>query len=181
MNWTQNTDDINSWVNQSVYGGMSTQGEGIDLRLEMNQLLYGTPFSLPKGHWIILRTFDKNQKSEFYKPCTKEGVGGPAYPFTEQLVKTRHVPTGMSSDKLEQTKAGALDVDSRTYYFEYFLKLNIGDYIYELDWDDHRLRPTIGQVIRLSKYLIKRVNPNRMENGNIQFYSVLAEHEDIRN
>jgi len=113
MNWTNdistNITDIH--INRTVYGGVLTQGEGIDLRAEMHNLLYGSSGKKPKGHWVCLRKYNRNKPSKFYSYVTHEGVGGPAYEYTDSFIRVRKVPIRKDTDRIESIKAGALITD----------------------------------------------------------------------
>ena len=169
---------IDSYINNTFYQGLSSQGEGIDLRIEMNHILYGNAQRKPKGHWVILRSYDLCSPSQFYNKQTKEGVGGPAYNYTDTILRTRRVPKGLGVDPL---KAGnALD-DAYIYYFEYNVNIKRGDHIIELFWNDHSIKPTITNDIMTERYRVVSVHPYRLENGNVQYHSVNAEIDETSN
>lgn len=169
---------VDSWVNNTFYPSFLSQGEGIDLRIEMQQILYGSSTRLPKGHWVIYRRYDRCAPSQYYKRSTKEGVGGPAYRYTDILLRTRRVPLAKGSDSLNILKAGADIGDTYIYYFTYDLNPSRGDHIMELVLNDHSSRPT-EIVFSEDRYLIKRIHPYRLENGNIQYWIVNAEYDEV--
>jgi hypothetical protein len=179
MNWVQQQQEsVDQYLNSTMYGGIS-QADGIDLRIEINRLLYGTGTQNAKGHYVIVRKFDRTKHSQYWKDCTKEGVGGPGYFYLDILLKTRRVPIKMAGDSLLPTKAG-IDVGDRyLYYFEYTLKPRRGDQIFELDWDDHRVQPDINNVSLLEKYSIDKVHPYRLEFGRVEYYACAAEFDEV--
>lgn len=183
MNFGANTQLIDTYINSSLYGGTVTQGEGIDLRLEMNWLLYGKnipPYRKPKGHWVVYRRFDRCTVSENYQSSTKESVGGPGFAYTDELLKTRRVPTDAKGIPLDATKAGIGIGDKYLYYFEYTLKPKRGDQIFEIDWDDHSVAPTqIESLTYLDRYSVARIHAYRLEDGNIQYYIVSTEFDEV--
>lgn len=176
MNWINNQDivSINNYINTSVYGGTGVQGNGIDIRLEMHHILYGDFGIVPKGHWVVLRKYNRNQRSAYYNKTTHEGVGGPAYTYTDHLLRTRRVPVGAKHEQLIESKVGNIIGDQFIYYFEWTVNPKIGDDIYELDLNDHTLMPNINEVNFIERYKIKRSLPYRLENGNIQYYSAVS-------
>lgn len=179
MQWTKALKHTDDYINSTFYSGVSTQGEGIDLRIETNRILYGGNGRVPKGHWVILRRYNYNKKSEFYNETTKEGVGGPGYEYTDELLRTRRIPASRSPD-YNGLKAGGLLEDSLVYYFEYTVKPKVGQDIFELDLDDHSKKPKPFTYKLEEKYKIKRVHPYRLENGNVQYYTAMVERDEVR-
>jgi hypothetical protein len=181
INWTFDTSGTDTFINQNLYSGFG-QNEGIDLRIEMNRLLYGTVGKLPKGHWVVLRKFDTSSVSSTYNKYTHEGVNGPAYNYTDVIIRTRRVPVSKRSDELNANKAGVAITDAFTYYFEYTVNPKIGYEIFELDptFNHSVTVPTISTSTLCDKLTIKRVHPYRLENGNIQYWAVIAEVDQVR-
>lgn len=184
MNWSPHeaASTTDSYINQSVYSGAITQGEGIDLRTEMNWILYGKltpPTRKPKGHWIVYRRFDRCTKSEYFSERTKEGVGGPAYVYTDELLRTRRLPTDRTGLPLDSVKIGIDITEKYLYYFEYTVNPKIGDQIFEIIWNDHSITPTLGNISYKDKYLIKRVHDYRLEDGNIQYFIASTDYDEV--
>lgn len=177
ITWQQSIDATNDWVAQTFYDGAS-QGEGIDLRIELQRILYGGFGQVPKGHWVVLRQYDRSNPSDSYNKRTHEGVGGPAYQYTDTILRTRRVPTGKRSDDLSAIKAGMNLLDMFTYYFEYHINPRVGDDIFELELNDHTNMPTNPTFSQ--KWHIKRVHPYRLEQGNVQYWMAVAEYDEIR-
>jgi len=179
--FSQNESTINTYVNSTIYPGVSTQGEGIDLRVEMNRILYGNGASSPKGHWVVLRKYDRCRKSIYYNETTHEGINGPAFEYTDYVIRTRRVPIAFKGNPLEPLKAGQAIEDRYIYYFEYTVKPKRGDHIIELSLDDHSTQPTITKNIMAERYRITAVQPYRLEHGNVQYYSTQAEIDETSN
>jgi hypothetical protein len=180
MNWNQtNVSTVDTYINKSVYFGASGS-EGIDLRQEMNWILYGKttfPTRVPKGHWVVYRRYDRTQKSIYYSERTKEGVGGPPHIFTDALLRTRKVP--INALGLVPSQIGMQTFDKFTYYFEYTVNPKPGDNIFELDWSNHALTPNISTVTFTDRYIIKGTSDFRLENGNIQYWSVSVDYDEV--
>ena len=180
MDWYRpDTDSIDTYIGDTYYPGLSTQGEGIDLRTEMNYILYGKGTRKPKGHWVIYRSYDRSKPSENYSSDTHEGVGGPAWEYTDTLLRTRRVPVRFRGDPLDPVKAGIAVSDNYVYYFEYTVNPKRGDHIIELIWDDHSVKPTLSSVPLLERYIIRGTHPYRLENGNIQYWATTTEFDEI--
>lgn len=183
MQWYNDTTttSTDNWISNTFYSGLSTQGEGIDLRQEMSFLLYGNPPRSPKGHWIIYRRYDRTRPSKYYKKSTKEGVGGPAYEYTDSLVRTRRVPLDKNGNPLDPLKAGMDIGDKYCYYFTYDVNPKRGDHIIEVSLNDHSITPNVDTVeLSEERYLIKRTHGYRLENGNIQYWIVSCDYDEIR-
>lgn len=181
INWMADAAATDNFLNQSLYSGLG-QGEGIDLRIELNRLLYGTISKPPKGHWVVLRKFDSSSLSTSYNKYTHEGVGGPAYNYTDVILRTRRVPVSKRSDELEPMKVGVNIGDNYIYYFEWTVNPKIGYEILELDptFNHSTTNPNLNNVSFHDKYTIKRVHPYRQEHGNIQYWAVVAEFDQVR-
>lgn len=177
MQWFKRLNASDAYLSDTVYPGLGTsEAEGIDLRQEMNLILYGNPWRKPLGHWVVWRHFDRTRRSDYYNPYSKEGVNGPAHPFTDTLIRTRRMPYPRS-DTEDSLKMGSLFDDKFVYWVEYHVPIKNGDQIYELDVTDHKDMPTSYNFTE--KYDIKRIHPYRLENGNIQYYSALVELNNI--
>lgn len=181
MNWlSSDIKSIDQTINNTVYNNLGTS-EGIDLRLEVQGILYGTLFNtLPKGHWVILRKYDRTNYSENFLKSTKEGVGGSAFEYTDSLVRTRYTDASSKRDTFDFVKPGVVPDNNLVYYFDYTVKPNEGDYIMELRHDDHTITPDINIVETSSRWLIKRVHPYRIDNGNIAYYACVTERDLVR-
>ncbi len=176
--FSSNQSSIDTYINTTAYPGITTQGEGIDLRVEMNGILYGNAANSPKGHWVILRKYDRSKPSIYYNKRTHEGVGGPAFVYTDSLLRTRRVPIAFKGHPLEPLKGGKSIEDRYIYYFEYTTYPKRGDHIIELSIPDHSVTPTITENIMADRYRITAVQPYRLENGNVQYYSVQGEFDE---
>lgn len=181
LTWSYDTSATDNYLNSTLYSGLG-QGEGIDLRIELNRILYGTIGKKPKGHWVLLRKFDSSKPSANYNSATKEGVGGPAYEYNDVVLRTRRVPVSKRSDALEPLKAGVAIGDSFTYYFEYTVNPKIGFEIMEPNptFDHTTTSPNFNGILFCDKLTIKKVHPYRLENGNIQYWAVVAEIDQVR-
>lgn len=181
ISWTFDTSATDTFLNQNLYAGLS-QGEGIDLRIEMHRLLYGAIGKKPKGHWVVLRKFDTSRPSSTYNKYTKEGVNGPAYEYTDLVLRTRRVPAAKSTDALVAMKAGASIGDTFTYFFEYTVNPKVGYEILELDpeFDHSVITPDLTDATFCDKLTIKRIHPYRLENGNIQYWAAVSEVDQVR-
>ena len=176
MNWFKSASDTDEFIKNTLYPDINNEADGIDLRQEINWILYGNAFKKPLGHWVILRHFDRTKHSEFWNPISKEGINGPAHPYTDILLRSRRMPYPRS-DTEEVAKAGNIFSDKLVYWFEYHVEIANGDQIYELDVVDHKNKPTSYNFTE--KFDIKRLHPYRMENGNVQYFAALCEYNNI--
>lgn len=164
-------------IQSTYYPGMISEADGIDLRIEMNRILYGTVFKKPLGHWVIARVFDGSTKSKYFNEYSKEGIMGPSHDFKDYLVKARRVPSRLSRSKLEDEKSGELTQHRLSYYFEWTVPLRDGDQIFEIQNYDSITKPT--EIILTEKYDIDRVYPFRLENGKVQYIQAVCKYNMI--
>lgn len=177
MQWYKQQSETDAYIRSTVYPGLAnTEAEGIDLRIEMNYILYGNSFRKPLGHWVVLRHFNRAAHSDYWNNVSKEGINGPAHPYTDYLIRSRRIPYPRN-DTENASKAGDIFSDKLVYYFEYNVNISMGDQIYELDVTDHKNQPTTYNFTE--KYDVKRLHPYRLENGNVQYFAALGEYNNI--
>lgn len=154
----------------------------INLRTEFQNLLYGTPNTPQKGHWVVYRRFDLTQTaSGYYDEVYREGVGGPAHPYTDTVVLTRTDPLFDPNKDEAQTPMGVLEGGIFVYYFEYDLRPSIDDQIFEIDWDDHTQKPNLSQIPTpyQDKWNIHSVFPHRADSGRIEYWTTYCNRDRI--
>jgi hypothetical protein len=178
MDWMADSTNTDNYINSTVYGSIG-QGEGIDLRIELHAILYGGLGKVPKGHWVILKKYNRAVPSSFYNKRSHEGVGGQAFESSNTLLKTRRVPLSKNNEQLAPLKSGIDIENTYIYYFEYTVNPKIGDDILELSWDNHALQPDVNTVQPYEKYRIMRVHPYRLEQGNIQYWMAVAKYDEV--
>ncbi len=172
MDWYNNASS--TWLNNDLFS--TGLPDGVDLRSEIRTILYGSAVKNPLGHWVIVRNFDRTNTSEYWNKYSKEGVGGPAHPYTDVLLRTRRIPAPRNDTEFN-AKVGNIFSDQFVYYFEYNTTVQLADQIYELDVADHTNTPTSYNFTE--KYDIRRVHPYRENNGNVQYYAVISEYSNI--
>ena len=158
-----------------------TSQTGIQLRTEMHDMLYGNVLcgKKPKGHWIVVRNFDRTQFSKYYNKVSNEGVHGPKHPFTDTLIRARTIP--YSRKGMDDTfKVADINDNGHLYYVEWDVSAKHGDQLYELIWDDHSLTPDLSTVEYDIKYHVRRVIPKRCDYGNKAYNVIIVEQDDIR-
>lgn len=165
--------------NDVLFGRLSL-GTEIDLRKELSIILRGSPGGEPqRGHWVIYRRYDLSRKSQYYNETTGEGKGGPAWEYTDELWLTRRVQlrSGSSIFSAEQdAPPGLLPVPYITYYFEHTLNPKIQDEIYEFEWADHTVTPTLDKIKTpyTERQNIKLISPYRDIGGRLEYYAILV-------
>jgi len=164
-------------IQDTYYPGLVSDADGIDLRIEMNRILYGTTFKKPLGHWVIARVFAGDEKSKYFNEFSKEGVGGPSHPYTDYLIRARRAPSRLTRSSIDGIKAGEITGHKFSYYLEYDVPLRDGDQIFELNVLDHTNKPTSYTFVE--KYDIDRVHPYRLENGNVQYLQVVCKYNNV--
>jgi len=168
-----------SEIQNSYYPGLISDADGIDLRIEMNRILYGSFGKHPLGHWVIARVFSGKDKSVYFNEYSKEGVGGANHPFTDYLVRARRVPSRFTRSSIQGEKVAELAQHKYVYYFEWDVPLQDGDQILEMYLDDHTKKPDLTNMKYEYKFDVARVHKFRLENGNVQYIEVLCKENNI--
>lgn len=174
MQWLRDTQATSRWAT----AGSNITGE-IDLRHEMHVILHGDLTHKKLGHWIVYRRFNRCERSDNYSVRTHEGIGGPSYTYTDTLLRTRRVPTDRKGLPEDALKVGVDLTEKYLYYFEYTVNPKVGDYIFEIEWADHNLTPTLSSLTYTEKYNIKRTHDYRLEQGNVQYYIVSCDRDEV--
>lgn len=147
-----------------------TRGE-INLREEFHDLLYGTTSMPQRGHWVVLRKFDMNTQSANYDEVYRTGVNGPAHPYVDTLYLTRRDPNYLPELAEASATPGILAGGKNLFFFEYNVKPTTNDQIFEIDWDNHLIKPTLSKVFPYAeKFNLKEVFPHRGDAGRIEFW-----------
>lgn len=148
---------------------------GIDIRKEIENLFNGSSDIVPIGQWIIYRRFNLDSKSDYYNEITREGVGGPKYNYTDELILTYKWNSWVADPFAEvNTKPGNLDLPLVTFFFEHDINPKEQDEVYEFDWDDHHtIKPVLSQIPKpyKTRFDIKFVQTFRLDRGRIEFFA----------
>ncbi|HLD91526.1 MAG TPA: hypothetical protein VI911_11060 [Patescibacteria group bacterium] len=149
----------------------ASQGE-IDLRVEFAETMFGRNGKPQRGHWVVYRRFDLTTKSANFDEVYNTGVNGPAYAFADELVITRQDPVFSPEMAESAMPAGLLKGGQSIFYFEYDFRPTQNDQIYELDWDNHMIKPptSILNGVYTKRYNIKEVFPYRLDGGRVEYY-----------
>lgn len=153
----------------------------IDLRAEMDKILRGDGVVPAQGHWILYRRFDLTRHSVYWSEEYREAMGGPAWEYSEELLLTRHtsMTRGMMPFFEMHIAPGVLGVGYRVYYLEYNVMPKKEDVIYELDVDDHSVKPAMVGLEAVQMFNILETVPYRGDNGRIEYWACLSREESI--
>jgi len=138
----------------------------IDLKAQFENILK------TYGHKVIYRRYHPGQKSSYYSPVTREGVGGERWSYTDEVILCRHSPTTVRGTK------GAYE-GKMVYYLPANIKPKVKDVIIEVGGsntpsvaDSQIKQSTHKQVLR-----IEDIDPKRGLNGDIVYYTVYVKPE----
>lgn len=165
-----------------LWGASSSQTYGeINLRSEINEILFGSTSRPQRGHWIILRRYDLTTRSDNFDEVMNEGVGGPGYEYADELVMSRRDPMFGPESAEKYTDPGHLVQGRYVYYFEHDVNPNPHDQLFEIEWTDHRVQPTLSQVPTpyQEKFNIKEVFPHRADSGRIEYWTCIVNSDKI--
>lgn len=169
--------NINAFDGQLVKKNPSNSAWDINMREELNKILYGGDGNTARGHWVIYRRFDHNVYSPFWDPVKGTAVGGPKYEWKDTLLRTRRFLWDMSQETnrgLEaELRSGYMQPGDFLYYFEYDIEPQEGDCLMEIE---EHWSPGIpaGPFNVLEKMDFKRVEPMFGDEGRIEYYLIVA-------
>jgi len=171
------TTKVDDQIQSTFYPGMDSDADGIDLRIELNRILYGSYGKHPLGHWVIVRVFDRDNRSDYFNNYTKEGIMGPAHPYKDYLVKVRRVASRLTRNSTDELKPADIAGDKFSYYLEWTVPIKAGDQIFELNVKDHTNKPEDYKFVY--KYDVSRIQEYRLENGNVQYIEAIGTYSAI--
>lgn len=156
----------------------SFQHPGINMRKELD-VLYNTDKT---AHWVVYRRFDLTKKSDHYVDILGEGVGGPKYQYTDELIEVRRTLVRRLVQNEESINVPAQLQDSMVnYYIKYDVNPKVSDIIYEITYSGPSKPGSIPPPDQfVTKYNITAVFPMRdAEYGRIEYYLVYAEASNV--
>lgn len=165
-----------------LWGTSTSQTFGeINLRSEIKDLLNGTTGVPQKGHWIVYRRHDLTAPSEFWDEVYRSGVGGPAYQFVDVVMISRRDPQFSAEANEASTDPGILVGGKYIYYFEHNIVPSTKDQLFEINWDNHKVKPRLSQIPTpyVEKFNIKEVFPARGDSGRIEYWYCLVNTDKI--
>ena len=144
---------------------------GIDLRKELDTL-----FNDQKtAYWVVYRRFDLTKHSDHFVDITKEGVGGPKYEYTDELIEVRSSLIRRLSQNLEVPMPPALLQDSAVnFYMRHTVQPKIDDVIYEIEYPGAQKPASVPLPdLYTVKFNIMGVFPMRDANyGRVEYFLV---------
>lgn len=150
---------------------------GIDLRHEMDKILRAY------GHWIMVRHYDTTRHSQYWDSRTHEAIGGPAWEYTDYIVRARKVlqrSVGTLSALEMPSPPGLMTVPYINYYIQWNPTHNdvtIYDDIYEFRWDSSNT-PTIDNLVGkyTGRYNIKEAVDLLGDSGRREYYMCICQY-----
>jgi len=168
---------------------MTSSGE-LDLRAELDEILFGFQSGVRHGYPVVLRRMrrDSNQKPV---PCscqnsfTKEPDPdcsyclGEAYIWDEEWAWTYSMYSGVDAGlagRLRYLPPGKIRVDYKIFFFRYDSPIRYGDKIVEmkLDSEGQLVVPYVREVIYAPATIVKY----RSDNARIEYIQVFCKEED---
>jgi len=133
----------------------------IDLKAQFEDILK------TYGHKAIYRRYHTGQKSEYYSPITREGVGGERWTYTDEVILCRYSATSVRGSK------GAYE-GRMIYYLPADANPKVHDIIIEVNGNNG---PAVSDdVIKSSPhrqvFRIRDIDTKRGEDGKVIFYTL---------
>lgn len=147
------------------------QPSGIDLRVEFAK------FIEEHGHWVILRKFDRSRHSRFWDETTKTAIGGPAWEYTDYLIRASKSVRRASEADEYNFRPGTVDLPADTYYVSYEFDPTLVDVLIEISPCDGS-RPETFTIKQARD--IYRVDPMRDAQGRVEYYMLTLENMSPR-
>lgn len=181
--------------NSSLFGSvteLSSRGE-IDLRAEMDCILFGSPTSPPKGYPMVIRRMRRNVKG-IPIPCeckhkfSNEPDPDCSYCFGEGdladeewfIGRSEYVGSdGGLGNRFRIFPAGEIRADAKLFFFRYDTPIVYGDKIVEMKLDNDG-RPVVPYV-REAIHKPQTVNRLRGDYGRVEYIACyVLENDAIR-
>lgn len=132
------------------------------------------------GHWIIYHHSYRNDKSRYWNEDYKEAVGGPIYETYPLLIKTRRYRGLKARESVEDiVPPGLLDENHYLYYIEYFIPVQIEDFIYEIR-NNIGVHPPSPPYRVASKMSIDWCEPIFGNEGRVEYNLVVAHDANLK-
>lgn len=164
----------------------------IDLRSEFKELLEEEQGGV--GRWVIVRHFTNEYDERYWKPETKEAVGGPMYKYIDSIVLAYSEPalpaTSIRSEGLHRERQALMEESLYRFYVEYDVTVNENDEIFELDYYKEK-KPTIivgdeeedidkGRIKPKERFKVRKVEDYRCDEGRIEYKMVYVDKHVFR-
>lgn len=153
-------------------------GYGIDLRKWINDILSRY------GHSIMVRKYDTTRRSQYWNELTKESIGGPAWVYTDHIVKARKysLTSGGTMSALEMTAPpGIISVEYVIYFLHWnsiLPNIRSTDEIYEFQWSGNT-QPTPDRVVCDVKYNIIESLDMLGDAGRNEYYKCICKQDVV--
>lgn len=156
----------------------------IDVKKDINAVLYGDSNTMPQGHWIILRWFKIGEYSKYWDPNSKQAIGGPKWKYidfplktTYQLLSSNGMGQGpLGGNALPGGVPGDIDNAIRLYIVERCHKPKEGDIIMEYEncpiYDNSESFIEHARTHKAIPYRIKHAEQIRVDDNTQQYYLV---------
>jgi len=182
-----------------LHNKLHLESTEIDLRESLKGILDGTDNTPQRGHWVILRRMNRNQRCECWN---KVGTGdsiydednrkydeplencplcdGSGYTYNDELHITRRrlvsPVIGMSNQERE-TPIGIMNVAYVVYYFKHNVSPHREDKIIEIE--NNAYGKPVLPPIHTEQYNISVVEPLRDQLGRIEYWRASVKAEVI--
>lgn len=172
---------------------INTSATEINLRDELHNMFHGNGYEIKKSHRGLLRRMRRDSNNLLISCSCKSSLTdeadrdvdcpfclGEGYYWDEEWINLRWVDIGGTLTKMTYKtmpfSPGALDVDTKVFFLEYFVNPSYYDRIIELKSDAE------GDLIQpFTRYRIfkpQSVIPYRSDNGRIEFTAVFCSQKD---
>jgi len=153
---------------------------GIDLRHELDDILN------TYGHWVMVRKYDTSTHSEYWDDELHEARGGPAWEYTDHIVRSRKViqrSGGVLSALEMPSPLGMISVPYVLYYLRWDVTaqgIGAEDELYEFQWDINR-KPGPDEAVDICdrKYAILESVDLLGDSGRREYYLCICRLDKV--
>jgi len=157
-----------------------TQQLELDLRNEMNELLYGSAGEIPKGKTGILRKMRKDDDGNLIRcPCRNEITDEPDRDYFCRFCHGHgyfwdeaKIVYYKNDDSFRKREDKVQEYESDLFYFEYSEDISPSDFVIEIELDNSG--QPVQPIQRMKVYDIISADTFRSDNGRVEFWQIRA-------
>ncbi len=161
----------------------TSSGSELDLRDEMNQLLYGSAGEVAKGKVGLLRKMRKDDDGELIRcPCRNEVTDEPDRDYFCRYCHGHgyfwdeyEIVYYKNDDSFRKIEGKVQEYEGDMFFLEYFQDLSPSDFIVEVVLDNEGV--PVQPVQRLKVYDIISADQFRADYGRVEFWQIRAKFQ----
>lgn len=153
----------------------------INVKEDINAMLYGDANTMSQGHWVLFRWFDVGIYSKYWDFKSEQAIGGPKWKYTDfplkttyQLLSSAGTQQGIMGSASPNGVPGDIDNAIRLYILERCYRPKEGDIIIEYEncpiYDSSDTFIEFARTHKGIPYRITHTEDVRVDNNNSQYF-----------